>query len=469
MAEKKYDFIIIGAGSAGLIAAGFAVQLGATVALLEKDRIGGDCTWIGCIPSKALLKVAKIAHDVRFASSFGIHSSPPVTDMGKVRDYLRSKIQQVYAGTTPEALKQKGMDVFLGPTRFLDPWSVRTGDQTLRSKRFLIATGARPFLPPIVGISGVPYSTYEHIFDNDRLPESMIVVGGGPVGLEIAQAYQRLGAQVTVVADRLLPKEDTDVRELMQKVLEREGIRFLWGRAQKSRRDGSSVVISTSNGEARGDLLLVAAGRRPNVEGLDLQKAGVRYPEKGISVDGHLRTSTKHIFAAGDVLGGEQFSHFAGWQAFQAARNALLPGSSSGFSDVVPRVTFTDPEVAHVGWTEEKARSAIGEDLRVRRWPLSKVDRAVCEDDTEGFIKVMAKLDGTIVGATIVAQRAGEAIAELGIAMDHKMTVNDLAGTIHAYPTYSSGVQLVLTEMAVEARLSGISGKVIRGLSEIAR
>ncbi len=229
MADKQYDFIIIGAGAAGLIAAEFAVQLGARVAPLEKDRIGGDCTWTGCIPSKALLKVAKIAHEVRLASTYGIQSSPPVINMSEVRACLRSKIQQVYAGTTPEALKVKGMDVFIGPTRFLDAWTVRMGEQTLRSKKFLIATGARPILPPIVGISEIAFSTYQDIFDNDRLPESMIVVGGGPVGLEIAQAYQRLGARVTVVADRLLSKEDTDVRELMRKVLEGEGIRFLWG------------------------------------------------------------------------------------------------------------------------------------------------------------------------------------------------------------------------------------------------
>jgi pyruvate/2-oxoglutarate dehydrogenase complex dihydrolipoamide dehydrogenase (E3) component len=324
-------------------------------------------------------------------------------------------------------------------------------------------------VPPIAGLSEITYSTYLNIFDNERLPASTIVVGGGPVGIEIAQAYQRLGSQVTVVADRLLPKEDPDAREVIQKVFEREGVRFVWGRAKSCRSEGSAITISADQGEAVGEMVLIASGRRPNINGLELEKAGVKYSGKGIPVDSHLRTSAHHIYAAGDVLGGQQFSHFAGWQAFQAVRNALLPGKSSGFTKVVPRVSFTDPEVAQVGLDEQSARSSFGEDVQVRRWPLSRVDRAVCEGNTDGFIKVLAKRDGTIVGATIVARRAGEAIAELAIGMNHKLKINDLAGTIHAYPTYSTGVQLLLTEMAVEARLSGASGRIIRGLSEVAR
>ena len=469
MTEAKYDLTILGAGAAGLIAADFALHLGAKVALLEKDRIGGDCTWTGCVPSKALIKVAKVAHEIRSASRYGINASAPVTGMGRVREYLRSAIAHIYKPTTPEALRQKGMDVFLGPTSFVDPRSVRIGDQIVHSKKFLIATGARPFVPPIAGLSQTTFCTYLNIFDNEYLPASMIVVGGGPVGTEIAQAYQRLGSQVTVVTDRLLPKEEPDVREVIQKVFEREGVQFVWGRARACRREGNAIAVSTDKGEALGEMLLIASGRSPNIDGLDLEKAGVKYSAKGIAVDTHLRTSAKHVYAAGDVLGGQQFSHFAGWQAFQAVRNALLPGKSSGFTNVVPRVTFTDPEVAQVGLSEQSARSTFGEHVQVRRWPLSKVDRAVCEGDTDGFIKIIAKRDGSILGATIVAHGAGEAIAELAIAMDHKLKINDLAGTIHPYPTYSTGIQLLLTEMAVEARLSGASGRIIRGLSEVVR
>ena len=469
MSQQQYDLVIIGAGSGGLIAAEFAVQLGAKTALVEKDRIGGDCTWTGCVPSKALLKAAKVAHEVRTASQYGIISQSPSTDMVRVYEYVQRAVQQIYQGTTPEALRQKGIDVYLGAARFIDSSKVLAGDTTLQSRHFLITTGARPVIPEISGLSSVPFVTYQQIFDNQRLPRSMVVVGGGPLGSEIAQAYQRLGAQVTVVAERFLPKEDQDVRDLMEQVFADEGIRRVKGRAKAARKDGDFIVIATDQQEARGDLLLVASGRKPNVDGLDLEKAGVEYTQKGIKVDDELRTTAKHIYAAGDVLGGYQFSHYAGWQAFQAVRNAMLPGSNSGLTDLVPWVTFTDPEVAHVGFSEQKARSDFGDELKIRRWTLSKVDRAVCENDRNGFIKVIAKADGSVLGATIVAERAGETITEMVIAMKHKLKVMDIAGTIHAYPTYSTGVQLLATEMAVEKLLSGTSGRIIRTLSAVAR
>jgi len=465
MSKQQYDMVIIGAGAGGLIAAGFAAKLGARVALVEKDRIGGDCTWIGCVPSKALLKVAKIAHHVRTASQYGIVSQAPITDMAKVHQYLDAAIQHIYKPTTPEALRQKGMDVYLGPARFAEKESIIVGDQTLRSKHFLITTGARPYIPPITGLDSVPYLTYEHVFDIKHLPQSMIVVGGGPIGAEISQAYQRLGCQVTVIANSLLPKEDPDVREVLQQVFKQEGIRFVMGRAVSALKDGKTIVVSPGSEEVRGELLLIASGRRPNVEGLDLEKAGVQYSRKGIKIDDRLRTTASHIYAAGDVVGGQQFSHFAGWQAFQAVRNALLPGSSSGFADVVPRITFTDPEVAHVGPTEEQARSQFGNGIVIARWNLSRVDRAVCDNDLNGFIKIIAKNDGTILACTIVAERAGETINEVAVAMKRGLKIDDIAGTIHAYPTYSTGLQLLLTEMSLERFLSGTSGKIIRAVS----
>jgi pyruvate/2-oxoglutarate dehydrogenase complex dihydrolipoamide dehydrogenase (E3) component len=469
MAESNYDLVIIGAGSGGLTAAGFAVQLGARVALVEKGRIGGDCTWTGCVPSKALLKAAKIAHEVRTACNYGIKSSPPATDMAKVRDYVRGAIQHVYQCESPEELQRQGIDVLLGSARFISPRSIEVADQVVHSTKFLITTGARALVPPIAGLSEVPFLTYERIFENDRLPQKMIVVGGGPIGSELAQAYQRLGSQVTVVADRLLPKEDQDVRELIERVFEREGICFVKGRAKSARKDGTRVVISTDAEEIHGDLLLVASGRKPTVEGLDLEKAGVTYSGEGIPVDEQLRTNVKNIYAAGDVIGGQQFTHFAGWQAFQAVRNALLPASSSGFTDLIPRVTFTDPEVAQVGPTEEQARSTFGNNTKVCCTKLSHVDRAVCENDRDGFIKIIAKRDGTILGATIVAARAGETLSELIVAIKQRMKVADLAGAIHAYPTYSTGIQQLAADMMIEKLLSGTSGRIVRGLSKIIR
>lgn len=322
MPEQQYDLVVIGAGAGGLIAADFAVRLGAKTALVEKDRIGGDCTWTGCVPSKTLLKIAKVAHHVRTARRYGITSGSPAIDMAKVHDYVQGAVQQIYQGTTPEALRAKGIDVYLGGARFVDASKIVAGDATLRAKHFLITTGASPVIPEISGLRDVPFVTYHHIFDVRDLPRSMIVVGGGPVGAEISQAYQRLGCQVTIIADALLPKEDDDVRKLMERVFAEEGIRRIKGRAKAARKDGDCIVVSSGETEARGDLLLVAAGRKPNVEGLDLEKAGVKYTSKGIAVDDDLRTNVSHIYVAGDVLGGYEFSHFAGWQAFQAVRNA---------------------------------------------------------------------------------------------------------------------------------------------------
>ena len=469
MADRTYDLVIIGAGSGGLIAGSFAAKLGARVALVEKSRVGGDCTWTGCVPSKALLKAAKVAHEVRTACHYGITSGPPKADMAKVRDYVSAAIQQVYQLESPETLQQKGIDVLLGSARFIDSKSIEVAGQIVRSEKFLITTGARAVLPRIAGLNEVPFVTYEKIFENDRLPEKLIVIGGGPIGSELAQAYRRLGSQVTIVADRLLPKEDQDVRELIGRVFEDEGIHLLKGRAKSVRRDGDEIAVSTDGGEVRGDLLLVASGRKPTVEGLGLNEAGVTYSEKGIPVDERLRTTVKNIYAAGDVVGGQQFTHFAGWQAFQAVRNALLPASSSGFTDLVPRVTFTDPEVAQVGPTEEQARSRYGNNIKICCAKMSQVDRAVCENDQLGFIKVIAKSNGTILGATIVAARAGETLSELIVAIKQNLKVSHLAGAIHAYPTYSTGIQQLAADMAIEELLSGASGRIVRGLSKIVR
>jgi pyruvate/2-oxoglutarate dehydrogenase complex dihydrolipoamide dehydrogenase (E3) component len=467
--NPEYDLAIIGAGSGGLTAAGFAARLGARVVLVEKARVGGDCTWTGCVPSKALLKAARIAHEARTAEQYGIGVAAPVTDMAKVRQYVRRAIDRVYRFESPDELRKQGIDVILGAARFLDERTVMTGDETIRAKTFLISTGARPAMPAIDGLEQIPFLTYEQIFDNDRLPAHLIVVGGGPIGCEIAQAYRRLGSEVTLVARGLLPKEEPEARQRIEDAFVREGIRLARGRAKTARQDGRQIVIGTGEGEIRGDLLLLASGRRPNVFGLDLDKAGVTCSDKGIPVDDQLRTNVKHIYAAGDVLGGPQFTHFAGWQAFQAVRNTLLPGHSSGFPDLVPWVTFTDPEVAHAGLTEQQARAKFGERVKVCQWEMSHTDRAICENDEDGFIQVVTKDDGTVLGATIVAGRAGEAITEFILAISHNWRVADLAGAIHPYPTYSTAVQQLAANMAIENLLAGASGRIVRGLSKFIR
>jgi pyruvate/2-oxoglutarate dehydrogenase complex dihydrolipoamide dehydrogenase (E3) component len=469
MTKDAYDLVVIGAGSGGLVGARFAAKLGARVALVEKNRIGGDCTWTGCVPSKALLKAAKVAHSVRTASHYGVIASTPSVDMRKIRDYVRGSVQAVYQFETPEQLQADGVDVIPGAAQFVDLSTISIGERVVRSRNFLLTTGARPLIPSIDGLKDVPFVTYENIFDNEVLPQTMIVVGGGPVGVEMAQAYQRLGAQVTIVAKELLPKEDMDVKSTVQSLLEREGIRFVFEQANSARKDGNAIVISTDSEDVRGELLLMATGRRPTVGGLELERAGIRYSAGGIVVDHRLRTSVKHIYAAGDVAGGYQFTHYAGWQAFEAVRNALLPGGSSGITDLVPWVTFTDPEVAHIGLSERQAIARFGSNARMHRWSMDRVDRAVCENETTGFIKIITREDGTVVGCSIIAPRAGEAIVELILAMKQKIKLNELASAIHPYPTYSTAIQQMAAEIAVDDLLSGASGKVVRALSRLVR
>jgi pyruvate/2-oxoglutarate dehydrogenase complex dihydrolipoamide dehydrogenase (E3) component len=470
MSKPEYDLAIVGAGASGLIAADFAVQLGARTVLLDKGPIGGDCTWTGCVPSKSLIKVATVAHHTRIAARFGVTTCEPVVDMSVVRDYIRSTIQQIYKPTEPETLSKKGMDVLIGATRFLDPHTLEVGEQRIRAKKILINTGAEPRIPDIQGLGAVPYSTYQQIFDNDRLPQHFLVVGGGPIGCELAQAYRRLGSKVTVIAERLLPREEPEVAELVNRIFAQERIERLSGRAGFVRSEGEAITVHTEAGKVTGDLLLVAVGRAPLVRGLGLEAANVRYTKNGIEVNEFLQTSARHIYAAGDVIGGAQFSHLAGWQGFQAVRNALLPGNNAGTSPAMPHITFTAPEVAQIGITEELALERFAaKDLQIKSFDISKVDRAVNEDDRLGLIKIVARSNGVILGASIVGERAGETITEIAIAMRNNLKLSHLARTIHPYPTYSTGIQLLATKMAVEQAFKGTSGKVIRGLSALWR
>ena len=470
MSTPEYDIAILGAGASGLIAAEFAVQLGARTALIDKGPIGGDCTWSGCVPSKSLIKVASVAHHARTAARFGIGVSAPTTDMTEVRAYLRATIQQIYEPTMPEALRRKGMDVLIGAARFLDPHTLEVGTERIRAKKILINSGAEPRIPAITRLSDVTYSTYQQIFENDRLPQHLLVVGGGPIGCEIAQAYRRLGSRVTIIAEHLLPCEEPEVQEVLNRFFAQEGIERNVARAESVRREGDAITVETRAGKATGDLLLIATGRAPLVRDLGLEAANVRYTERGIEVNKFLQTTAGHIYAAGDVIGGQQFSHLAGWQGFQAVRNALLPGNNEGTTPAMPHITFTSPEIAQIGLTEKLARARFNaKDLLIRSFDINKVDRAVNENDRLGLIKIVAHGNGTILGASIVGERAGETITEIAVAMRNKLKLADLAATVHPYPTYSTGVQLLATKMAVEHAFSGTSGRILRGLSALWR
>ncbi|HEV8310115.1 MAG TPA: FAD-dependent oxidoreductase [Methylomirabilota bacterium] len=461
--SDTHDLVVIGAGSAGLAAAEVATRFGVRVALVEGHHIGGDCTWTGCVPSKALLKAAKAAHTVRTAARYGVSAPPAETDMGRVRAYVREAIERVSRRETPDALRQRGIEVVRGPACFADPHTIRVGDQSLRARRIVIATGARPRVPDLPGLREVPFHTYETIFDNDRLPGHLLVIGAGPVGVELAQAYRRLGAEVTLVGERLLPRDEPEAAEALGRVFAREGIDLVQGRVSAVRRDGETSVLRVADREVRGDLLLVAVGRTPRVDGLGLETIGVKYSATdGIAVDRRLRTTVSHIYAAGDCVGGYQFTHFAGWQAFHAVRNALLPFGGAGVTDVVPWTTFTDPEVAHVGLTEAEARRRLGEGVRVTRRDGALIDRAVCEDDAEAFVKLIHRGDGALLGATIVGQRAGEAITEVALALTLGLRPRRIATTMHVYPTYSDAVQQAIGTVVADRFFGGVAGRLLR-------
>ena len=461
MSRHGYDLAILGAGASGLIAADFARQLGARVVLIEKDRIGGDCTWTGCVPSKSLVKVASVAQTLRTAAQFGIDPSTPGVDMARVRAYLNQTIEQIYAPTAPDALRAKGIDVLPGAACFVSPHAVEIGGAQITARSFLINTGAAPRLPSLPGLRTVPYVTYREIFQNDRLPQTLVVVGGGPIGCEVAQCYRRLGAEVVLVAERLLPREEPEASEVLEQVFAQEGIARLRARAIDVAKDGDGIVVETQAGRAVGDLLLIATGRAPAVADLGLAAAGVNYNDAGIQTDRYLRTTARHIYAAGDVTGAPQYSHLAGWQGFHAARNALLPGRSKGWSSATPRVTFTSPEVARAGLTEATARRER-RDVTVRTMPLSKVDRAVSEADRFGFVKFVAGADGRVLGGTYVGERASEAITEVVLAIQNGWKVAQLAAALHPYPTYATGIQLLATQMALDRATAGMRGKLLR-------
>ncbi len=463
--KPTHDIVVIGGGSAGLTGARFAARLGARVALIERNRLGGDCTWTGCVPSKALLRAAKAAHGVREAEKFGIDVPAPTVDMARVRAHVMRAVGAVYEGERPEVLREEGIDVVLAPARFTGPHTIEAGDRTLTARRFVVCTGAHPSIPPVPGLEEVPYLTHETIFEIEQLPRHLLVLGAGPIGTELAQAYRRLGADVSMLAAEFLPGTDPDARDFARGRLEEEGVRITLGPIDAVEMDSGEFVLRGPDGSTRGDVLLVATGRRPAVEGLDLEVAGVSYSGHGITVDRFLRTNVRHIYAAGDVLGGAQFTHLASWQCFQAVRNALLPGRSRGIPRVLPTVTFIDPEIASVGLSEEEARERHGERVRVHRWRMGDSDRAIADAEPDGFIKVVARADGRILGASIVAARAGEMITEFVLAMDRGFGLSELSTSVHAYPTWSSAVQQVASAEATDRFLSSRLGRLALRLS----
>lgn len=459
-----YNLVVIGGGAAGLTASAFGGELGAKVALIEKAHLGGDCTWVGCVPSKALLKVAKVAHHIRTADKYGLMlNEAPKVDMKHVKARINGIIHEVYEGETPEVFRNRGVEVIEGKAQFLDANRVQVGDRILESKKFVIATGARPLVIPIEGLDEIDYLTNETFFDNERLPEHLVVMGAGAIGMEMAQAYSRLGAKVTVVGLDVMPRDDRQAVDVLKTVFKREGVTIIEDLVTKLEKTGENTFKAyTKHGEQlSGDMLLVAIGRAPVVEGLGLDKAGVEYSNKGIPVNKFLETNIPHIYAIGDVTTGPKLTHYAGFQGSIAGRNALFPVvNSNGHTELYPWVTFTDPEVAQVGLTEKAAREKHGEEVKTYVLPLTEGDRSLAEGDTDGFVKIIYKGSGELLGTTIVAERAGEMIQEYTAALAGG-GLRGLISTIHAYPTYADVAKKAASKVLLKELFEGTSGKLI--------
>ena len=366
-----YDLAIIGAGSAGLTAARFAARLGKRVALVEANRVGGDCTWTGCVPSKALLHAARVATIPSTTPVISVSTQgEPEVDFAAVMARVRNVIERIYAAESPEALGEEGIDVIQSEARFADPHTVDAAGRHIKARYFLICTGASPFVPQIPGLSETPYLTYESFWELESLPRRFIVIGGGPIGCELAQACQRLGSEVTLVEalDGILPNDEPEAAQVVADAMCRDGVDLQLGTPVESVANGDMgrIIVRTAGTDIESDAVLVAVGRRANVDGLGLENAGVSRTGTGITVDDYLRTGAKHIYAAGDCVGGFQFTHYAGYQGAMAVRNMLLPGRSRARPAHPPWATFTDPEVAHVGYTEAQARERNGDSVRNR-------------------------------------------------------------------------------------------------------
>ncbi len=461
----EYDLVIIGGGSGGLVVASAAAQLKAKVALVERDRLGGDCLWFGCVPSKSLIRASRAAYEVKTARRFGIDCDNIEMDFAKAIARVQEAIATIQPHDSPERFRGLGVEVIFGDGQFIDRQTFQVNGRSLSARAFVIATGSRPKIPPIPGLKEAGYLTNEQVFSLQKRPESLAVIGAGPIGCELGQALHRFGSEVTLLAsrDRILPKEDPEAAAVVQAQFESEGIRiFTNTRCDRVEvLDGKKILWAGDRPIATVSDILVATGRTPNVDSLNLEAAGVTVSQKGISVNEKLQTTNPRIYACGDVIGGYQFTHVAGYEASVVLKNALFFPLTKANYRVIPWCTFTEPELARVGLTEAEARKQYGEDICVLKQDFSLVDRAVAEAATSGFAKIIVRRNGEIVGAHLVGASAGELIHEVVMAMSYKLGVSALTGIVHIYPTLAevnSKAALLLTKQkyAKNRRLQGI-------------
>jgi pyruvate/2-oxoglutarate dehydrogenase complex dihydrolipoamide dehydrogenase (E3) component len=446
-----YDLIVIGAGAGGITAGFTAAGFGKRVLLVDRAKPGGECTWSGCVPSKALIYEAARVHTAReLDANFTYDSAKALAHVHRARE-------EVYSHEDPDALAKGGIDFMSGTASFIDSQTIRVGDQELRSKRFVICTGTSPFVPPIPGLAETPHLTNESIFELDRLPKSMIVLGGGPIGVELAQALERLGTHVDLVEmmPSILPREEAEFAAAVQARIASEGVTLHLGSkaTEVSGKEGGVTLTCEKDGSqstVKAAGLLVAIGRKPNIEALNLEAVGVETQRTGILTDATMRTSARSIYAAGDVVGPYQFSHMANAQAIIAAQNAILPINRKISYDHVPWVTFTEPELARAGMTEAEARERHGDSIRIYDVDMNELDRTRTGGPSEDRIKLVLDRKGRVLGATILAERAGEMIGEIQTIKKLGIRFRKLAGVIHPYPTYAEVFQKIGKRVLVD-------------------
>ncbi len=453
------DICVIGAGSGGLSVAAAAATFGASVVLIERAKMGGDCLNHGCVPSKSLIAAARQAHLMRHGAGFGIANVEPEIDFGRVAAHVRSVIDAIEPNDSVARFTAIGVKVIQAEARFVDRRTVQAGDMLVRARRFVVATGSSAAIPPIAGLDAVPYLTNETIFDLKRRPNHLLVIGGGPIGMELGQAFRRLGSQVTIVeATTCLAREDAEIADFARRAVVRDGVdvrertqvssielRGKTGLRAYLQRDGEVSAIDASH-------VLVAAGRRPNLAGLDLDRARIRHDRSGVTVDAGLCSSNSRVYAIGDASGAPQLTSMAGYHAGIVVRRILFRLNAKADPAIVPRATFTQPELAQVGMTEAEALEAGGK-ISILRWPLSENDRAQASLQTEGLIKLIAGPGGRILGVSIAAENAGELINLYALALSKRMTLRDLAGFVPAYPTTGEiGKRAAITYFAAATR-----------------
>lgn len=444
----RYNLVVIGAGTAGLVTAAGAAGLGARVALIERDLMGGDCLNVGCVPSKGVISAARAAAEVRHAHAFGIEEQDDVVvDFASTMQRMRRLRARISLIDSAQRYRNLGIDVYFGQAHFLDSRTIEVDGTHLDFKRAVIATGARAVAPPIPGLDAVDYLTNETLFSLTKLPARLGVIGAGPIGCEIAQAFAQLGSRVFLVEDThgILPREDRDAAGIVQKSIEQDGIKLLCcGKKLQIKNDGHIRLVLESHGAGYDepvDELLVSVGRAPNVEDLNLESVGVDYDKKGVTVNTRMQTTNPMIYAAGDICSPYQFTHTADFMARIVIQNALFMGRKKSTSLVIPWCTYTTPEIAHVGLYEGQARDA-GIEIDTFLQEFRDVDRAILDGEEDGFVKVHVRKDtDTIVGATIVARHAGDMISEITLAMTHGLGLAQIGNTIHPYPTQADAIR----------------------------